>query len=1052
MGTDDSERRREDRNRRRREATAKRRPKPKAGRTGPKVTPTAPPSEAVGGASDSSSSAFDDEDAAGMTPPQSTDTNTAAAPDDDDDGWRTPAARPDSAGEVTVLIANDGKIYTKKYRRSGGKVVKIAASKPPFFHDYRIKDFSTPRVGCELLRKLCGDPHAIIVRGQPIAASGGSRKGVLGVRQSKGDTATVQDVPRRWVCFDLDTIPVGTLDPMGEPSKTIRTVIDWAIPEATDVTLVCQWSASMAVGSPEGLKKITHVKAHVWVWLDEPHSSAEIKRWAEALNKTAPAPCGEPGKKPRLVDPALFQPVQPHYVAAPILEDLEDPFGDGRVFLLEGARDVAHLDIPHAPAQKDSHAKRPKHEHRALAVPPSDATTALASLLAGKVRDLGLETAGPDDDSDVWPTAGEGVHEHTRALAGFVLRRWARDDDNERLLRAVVPPREETRSDDEIGDLVRSTRLALGADEPATGREGLKKLFAPRIGDEAASAVVGRVEDLLAVLRMAWAFDGVDLVLPAGYSIDPQGRIVSGPKSEVLSMRPIWIADRFVTEEGGVELRLRCGWRGARDALDVALPRDAFVNGQKMLKTLAPLAVPITDSNKRAFVNYFAAFEEVNRERFAEVRLVHRLGWHGDRFVLDEAPDLRIVPNADGEREILKAIGVAGGEEQSLRAIDLIRDCPTAIMAILASLAAPWLRHVDVGSFGVHLFGDTTGGKTTALELAASMWGNPHPEGNGLIGTFNTTVVGLEQRAAFLCDMPTLIDEVKQAAGNEALMKIVYELCGGIGRSRGAKEGGSRRTPTWRTIMLSTGEAALTSSTSYGGPGARVIELYGQPLSSGQLAITLEKIIRTNYGHLGRAMVDVACYPDAITLFKATYKREQERLAQELPGALASRMAKLGAVLIATGEVFQQELIPRHSALGQAPVNVRRIVTEAMAASLADILPYAEMALDKLRSWVAANRIAFTEKSRTRAGAFFPQGVFFFPTELERICLRDLGLDYDRVLKDFSARGWFKRNEKGKRQCRRRVEGKLEHGYLINALESPSSPDELRTRRVLNGN
>ena len=65
----------------------------------------------------------------------------------------------------------------------------------------------------------------------------------------------------------------------------------------------------------------------MWFWHEKPASSAELKRWARAINKA----------KGNVIDESLYSPVQIHYTANPIFENgVIDPVPQ-RVGLYRGA-------------------------------------------------------------------------------------------------------------------------------------------------------------------------------------------------------------------------------------------------------------------------------------------------------------------------------------------------------------------------------------------------------------------------------------------------------------------------------------------------------------------------------------------------------------------------------------------------------------------------------------------------------------------------------------------------------------------------------------------
>lgn len=66
-----------------------------------------------------------------------------------------------------------------------------------------------------------------------------------------------------------------------------------------------------------------HVSAHLYYWLDKPIANDVLKQWAKGCDR-------------RLVDPAVFNAVQPHYTAAPLFgEGCVDPFPDSRSGLIK---------------------------------------------------------------------------------------------------------------------------------------------------------------------------------------------------------------------------------------------------------------------------------------------------------------------------------------------------------------------------------------------------------------------------------------------------------------------------------------------------------------------------------------------------------------------------------------------------------------------------------------------------------------------------------------------------------------------------------------------
>ena len=153
---------------------------------------------------------------------------------------------------------------------------------------------------------------------------------------------------------------------------------------------------------------------------------------------------------------------------------------------------------------------------------------------------------------------------------------------------------------------------------------------------------------------------------------------------------------------------------------------DADLHGEPaaLCAALAHEGLRIVPKRQRDLRDYLAAVRLKRR-----VTVVSRTGWHevGGRsvFVL---PDETIGP-LGRERVILDA--AASGPYEARGTVDEWRDGAAKlasghavlVLAISAALAGPLLGLAGYEGGGVHLLGQSSTGKTTALRLAASVWG-----------------------------------------------------------------------------------------------------------------------------------------------------------------------------------------------------------------------------------------------------------------------------------------------------------------------------------------
>ncbi|MGK3947082.1 DUF927 domain-containing protein, partial [Streptomyces caeruleatus] len=76
---------------------------------------------------------------------------------------------------------------------------------------------------------------------------------------------------------------------------------------------------------------------------------------------------------------------------------------------------------------------------------------------------------------------------------------------------------------------------------------------------------------------------------------------------------------------------------------------------------------------------------------------------------------------------------------------------------------------------GVHIWGESSNGKTTTARIGASVWGNctKGTNGNNRIVSWNATATGFEVQAALHSSSLLVLDEMGEAE-KEDIIKTVY--------------------------------------------------------------------------------------------------------------------------------------------------------------------------------------------------------------------------------------------------------------------------------------
>lgn len=293
-----------------------------------------------------------------------------------------------------------------------------------------------------------------------------------------------------------------------------------------------------------------------------------------------------------------------------------------------------------------------------------------------------------------------------------------------------------------------------------------------------------------------------------------------------------------------------------------------------------------------------------------------RTGWHetdgGRCFVLPGntigSDAVRHQSEHPGVDDFRQSGTLDGWREQVARCC---RGNPVLLLTVSAAFAGPLLKTAalrDAGGHGIHLVGDSSRGKTSALQAAASVWGGP-----GFVRTWRATGNGLEAAAAALNDTCLILDEISECDPRE-IGGVVYALANGHGKQRARREGGSRQAARWRVIALSTGERTLSAHMSEGGARvkagqqARLLDLPATERAHGAFdelhghadgrafADTLKQAAELHYGHAGPAFVRylLECGHDLPDLYAQARQAGRFDAGDELAGRAAGVFALVG--------------------------------------------------------------------------------------------------------------------------------------------------------------
>ena len=417
----------------------------------------------------------------------------------------------------------------------------------------------------------------------------------------------------------------------------------------------------------------------------------------------------------------------------------------------------------------------------------------------------------------------------------------------------------------------------------------------------------------------------------------------NGYNDEVACPHPIMPVERLVNIDTGEE-KLQLAFRKGTIWRKIIVSKTVLASSNKVTE-LAGSGIAVTSQNARAFIQYISDMENMNYYLIPEKKSIGRFGYiPGEGF--SPFVDGLIFDGDANFKAMFQTVRSRGSETKWLETAAEVREMSTTAKIILAaSFASVLLEPLNCLPFFVHLWGVDSGtGKTVALMVAASVWGDPAV--GAYVKTFDGTVVGMEKTAAFLNNLPFCLDELQLAKDSKGRTTFdVYKLAQGVGRTRGNRAGGVDLTPTWRNCILTTGESPLTGTASGAGAVNRVIDI---ECKSAQAVIKdgmrISGAVKRNYGFAGRKFVERLYQPGVIDRVSERY-RELFRILSDRDTTEKQAMAAAAIILV-------DELACQWIFSGQQPLTIEQ-VSEFLASKAA--VSAGDRGYKYLCDWVTQN-------------------------------------------------------------------------------------------------
>ncbi len=493
-------------------------------------------------------------------------------------------------------------------------------------------------------------------------------------------------------------------------------------------------------------------------------------------------------------------------------------------------------------------------------------------------------------------------------------------------------------------------------------------------------------------------------------------------KSTLACYHPILPVERLRNMQTGEE-RITLAYKQMGHWQEVTVSKLVIASSNKIV-SLASFGIAVTSETSKNLVRFLADVENCNQDLINIKRATSKFGWYGNNFI---PYDKDIIFDVDiSLRPLADSIRTEGDYDIWLEHVKELRKVGRieTAMVLAASFASVLVRRLNVLPFIVDLWGTTGGGKTIALMLAVSVWGNPNE--NNYIGDFKNTAVALEVKADMLNNLPLILDDTsnRNKRIEDNFESLIYSLCSGKGKTRSNKELGLNKEHIWQNCVLTSGESPLNGFAGQGGAINRIIEINANEDIFDDFIKTVG-IVKGNYGHAGKLFIEAV---------KALSKEELAALQTSLLDELKDDENTLKQAISLSVILTADRLIEKHIFKDGCLIDIDKARELLLKKSEIDDNV---RAYEYLESVVFANSFRFNSDVNMEQWGVMDEDegyVYFYTRQLEKI-LQEGNYSKNSFL------NWTKRqnisltDHEGYNSIRKRINGKR---VRVNAIKFPS--------------
>ncbi|MGL6105024.1 DUF927 domain-containing protein [Romboutsia sp.] len=373
---------------------------------------------------------------------------------------------------------------------------------------------------------------------------------------------------------------------------------------------------------------------------------------------------------------------------------------------------------------------------------------------------------------------------------------------------------------------------------------------------------------------------------------------------------PIWIesCERNIDNDE-MTATIMCKNLGRKNK--VIAKREEYLD-PRILLTYQKVGFDVNIFNKNTIVKHL-----INEEKIMKIDQVHSqlgFGEHEGKTIYKAHNSIGTDSTYRGSFDINpkgnKDVWLTMLEDKVLGNVNLELICSISLTSILLGFIG---EEYSLETIIVHLVGNSTTGKSTALRLAISIFGSIKLGNNSLLSTYNTTHNAMMKKLCGTKGVTFAFDEISISnIGN--FTQTIYTLSQGVDKARLNKNSEQKEQESWLGTILSNGEKSLLNSANKNaGIQIRVIEIEDISwTSSAENAEEINRIVAKNSGHIA---IEIAEYMMELGKEEVSkrYEKNVEMIKQvmiknNLEDEFTSRRANKLATITTTAKIFQEYL------------------------------------------------------------------------------------------------------------------------------------------------